>query len=297
MPEPAVPILKMPGHNHHLALKFDSKPASLSPFLDEVEQLAEACGLTAKQHIEWTMQYAPNEEGELWKMQDAVEKEDWEQFKKELFELYLGSTGERKYSIENLQTLIDKQALINIEEAKDFGIYRTFLTVATYLKKKTWLTDREISIYFLQGLELLFQGKVQGQLKAENPKHHSDDPYTLAEISTVVLFILSCNHTKFSRSESVTALVKKKIFDISQKYKNLNINTIAEEVVKRIAMLEKHQNTGGPNLPRLMNRNSHCLFCLDPNHYLPNCPVVAEYVQKGLCQKNQEGFVVLPNGN
>ena len=131
-------------------------------------------------------------------MQEAVGSDDWGQFIKELFELYPGSTGEHKYSIANLQTLIEKQALVSIEYAEDFGTYgRNFLTVATYLKKKMRLTDREISIYFLQGLVPTFREKVQGQLKAENPTHHSDDPYSLAEISTVTLFVLSSNNMSF----------------------------------------------------------------------------------------------------
>ena len=53
MPEAAATTAKMPGRNHHSAPKFDGKPMSLSPFLDEVEQLAEASGLSNKQHIEW----------------------------------------------------------------------------------------------------------------------------------------------------------------------------------------------------------------------------------------------------
>src|SRR5712664_1694824 len=298
MPEVAVPVSKMPSRSHHSAPKFDSKPASLSPFLDEVEQLGESCGLTAKQTIEWAVRYAPNDERELWQMQEAVGTEDWDQFKKEIFELYPGSTGERKYSIANLQTLIEKQALVNIEESDDFGTYRrTFLTVATYLKKKSRLTDREISIYFLQGLAPVFREKVQSQLKAENPKHHSDDPYSLSEISTAALFVLSCDHagTVTARRDGTPSPVKRETFNISKGYENLNINAIAEEVAKRIATLERHQATGGPNLPRV--RNYHCIFCSDPDHYLSSCPHAAEYVQKGLCQKSAEGQIVLPNGN
>jgi hypothetical protein len=229
-------------------------------------------------------------------MQEAVGTDDWEQFKKEIFELYPGSTGERKYSIANLQTLIEKQALVNIEDSDDFGTYRrTFLTVATYLKKKSRLTDREISIYFLQGLALAFREKVQAQLKAENPKHHSDDPYSLSEISTAALFVLSCDHAGVRQHEGSPSPVKKETFDMSKGYGSLNISAIAEEVAKRINTLERHQLTGGPNLPRL--RNHHCIFCSDPEHYLSGCPCCAEYIQKGLCQKNNEGQIVLPNGN
>jgi hypothetical protein len=117
MPETVAPTAKMLTRNHHSAPKFDSKPASLSPFLDEVEQLAESCALSGKQKIEWAVRYAPNDERELWQMQDSVGTEDWTKFKKELFELYPGSTEERKYSIANLQMLIEKQALVIIEDA------------------------------------------------------------------------------------------------------------------------------------------------------------------------------------
>ena len=298
MPDTLAPAAKMPTRNHHSAPKFDSKPASLSPFLDEVEQLAQSCALTGKQKIEWAIRYAPNEERELWQMQESVGTDDWEEFKRELFELYPGSTGERKYSIANLQTLIDKQALVNVEDAEDFGVYRrNFLTVATYLKKKKRLTDREISIYFLQGLMPMFRDKVQAQLKAENPMHHSDDPYTLAEISTAALFVLSCNHSAASRKEATPpSSVKKETFDLSQGYGNLNINAlIAEEVAKRISTIEKQQAAGGQNLPRM--RSHQCVFCSDPDHYLSSCPHVYEYTQKGLCQKNPEGQIVLPDGN
>ena len=296
MPEGTAPVSKMPSRSHHSAPKFDSKPASLSPFLDEVEQLAASCALSPKQTIEWAVRYAPNDERELWQMQEAVGTEDWEQFKKEIFELYPGSTGERKYSIANLQTLIEKQALENIEDSDDFGTYRrTFLTVATYLKKKSRLTDREISIYFLQGLAPSFREKVQAQLKAENPTHHSDDPYTLSEISTAALFVLSCDHDGYTHREVSPTPIKRETFDMSKGYDKLNINAIAEEVAKRISTLAAQQNTSGPGVQR--PRNNYCIFCSDPEHYLPNCQTAAEYIQKGLCQKNPDGHVVLPNGS
>ena len=298
MPEVTVPTMKMPGRNHHSAPKFDGKPASLSPFLDEIEQLAEICGLTPKQQIEWTIRYSPSDERELWQMQESVGTEDWTKFKKELFELYPGSTGERKYAIANLQSVIEKQAKTKIGDAEEFGIYRrTFLTVATYLKNKSRLTDREISIYFLQGLQPSFRERVQSQLKAEDPKHHSDDPYTLAEISTAALFVLSCEHVEFDRMDAQLAPspVKKETFDLSQGYESLNINAIVEEVAKRISSLEKQQNQGAPNLPKL--RTNHCIFCSDPDHYLSSCPHVGEYIQKGLCQRNADGQIVLPNGS
>jgi hypothetical protein len=77
MPEISVQKIKMPGRNHHSAPTFDGKPASLSPFLDEIEQLAETCDLSLKQPIEWVIHYAPSDKRELWQMQESVGMEDW----------------------------------------------------------------------------------------------------------------------------------------------------------------------------------------------------------------------------
>ena len=89
--------------------------------------------------------------------------------------------------------------------------------------------------------------------------------------------------------------VKKETYDLSPNYDSLNLASLAEEVAKRINSLEKQQPAGGSNPPRI--RTNQCLFCSDTTHYLGGCPKVAEYIQKGLCQKNAEGFIVLPNGN
>lgn len=93
-------------------------------------------------------------------------------------------------------------------------------------------------------------------------------------------------------------LVKRETFDLSSTYNGLNLESLADEVEKRISVLEKQQvsnNSASPSLPR--TRTNQCLFCSDPSHYLGTCPHVAEYIKKGLCQKNTNGFIVLPNDN
>jgi hypothetical protein len=87
-------------------------------------------------------------------MQEAVGTNDWEQFKKELYDLYPGSTGEQKYLVASLQSLIEKQAEDPINTAEEFDVYRqSFLMIASFLKNKSRLSDREISFYFFQGLD------------------------------------------------------------------------------------------------------------------------------------------------
>ena len=69
---------EMPSCNHHSAPKFDGKPKSLAAFIDDVEQLASDCELNVNQKIEWMIRYAPAEEQEFWKLQPAVEIDDWQ---------------------------------------------------------------------------------------------------------------------------------------------------------------------------------------------------------------------------
>lgn len=101
-----------------------------------------------------------------------------------------------------------------------------------FLKSKSRLTDREISLYFLQGLDPAFCQKVQAQLKAKNPRHHMDDPYMLAEITAAALFILLCNHAEIAHNEP-SAPIKKEIFDLSQGFSNMNISAIAAKIAKQ----------------------------------------------------------------
>jgi hypothetical protein len=310
MPDtPANAPKTMPSRKHHSAPQFDGEPASLSSFLDEVAQLAEVCGLSLKQTIEWAVRYAPSDEKELWQMQESVGTANWEGFKQELYDLYPGSSGERKYSVANLSALTEKQASGTIQNAKDFGTYkRSFLTIATYLKNKKKLSDREISIYFTQGLDNKFRAKVKDQLKAENPKHHTDDPYTLAEISTAALFVLSCDHTMDPEERIQEPTIKKEHFDMTKLDSsflngNINVSTLVSEIVKQLGYSPAAQRTqASTNNQR--NRSGCCNFCSDPEHFLKGrtgkldgCKIAVEYLQRGLCKANDNGYIVLPNGD
>ena len=238
-------MLTMPTRNHHSAPRFDGKSISLSLFLEDIEQLAEECGLSQKETIKWTIRYSPSVDRELWELQDSVETGDWDQFKEELYVLYPGSKRENKYSIAKLQALINKQSSITIRDAEDYGAYRqSFLTFSCYLGNKSRLSNREISTYFLQGLEPSFRDQVQDQLKAENPKRHPDDPYTLDEITSAALFYLSCNHSEI---QTISNKKENIVPELSQGKTGLIIDAIVAAITKK-PNIELHQSTEGRKL-------------------------------------------------
>ncbi|KAF8813520.1 hypothetical protein BYT27DRAFT_7220427 [Phlegmacium glaucopus] len=176
----------MSGRNHSAAPKFDGDPETLTEFLDEIEQLAGEHKLSAKQTIEWTIRYAPSDQRRLWQLKSA-KTEDWEQFKNELYELYP----------ESLETMVNKQTSCKIASAKEFGTYqRSFLSIAEYLKSESKLSEREINSLFIKGLEKTFKTEVMAQLKAENPWHRAGDPYSIKEVASAAIYILTSDPSR-----------------------------------------------------------------------------------------------------
>ena len=160
----------MPNVHHPSAPKFDGKPISLSSYLDEVEQLARNNNLSVTETIQWSIRYLSPEEQQLWKALPSSKGNDWTKFRKELFECYPGAEDERRYTISNLETLVEKQSEFNITNSEQFGIYyRSFYVIASFLQDKKKLNEREISRFFIQGLHPSFRKQVRDQLHAEDP--------------------------------------------------------------------------------------------------------------------------------
>ncbi|KAF4615744.1 hypothetical protein D9613_012408 [Agrocybe pediades] len=315
----AAPAATMPAKNHSSAPKFDGKAANLQVFLDEVEALAKACKLSAKETIEWAIRYGPLDSYELWSSRPTAKGNDWGAFKNELYPFYLGSAGERRYSVANLETFVEKQAMIPITNGEQFSAYyRTFTTMTDYLLGKGKLSSREVSSMFIRGFDYALRTQIREQLSKENPKQHSDDPFTLKQIYDAAVFVISSNGSEGTSYEASPAVsnpsvpaIKRETFDASgfgQVYQanNLNISSIASEIIKQLGLQPgatlnlgnpppNTTNTYRPNSqPR--QRTNDCAFCSDPNHYQNNCPKATEYIQKGLCTRNNENFIVLPNG-
>jgi hypothetical protein len=296
----------MPTRNHHSAPKFDGDPESLDVFLGDVEQLAIECELTPKQQIEWTIRYAPVAEQALWKLQPSVATENWSTFKDDLHELYPGASGDRKFSVANLEGLTDKQATLPMENSAQFGeYYRAFAKISAFLKSKGRITEREISNTFLKGMEYSFRVKVRNQLRAENPTHHTDDPWAIKEITKVALFVLSCSGDEFQNPGSAEGnsnqVRVKKEFDITKlefqkPYGELDLSLLAHEVVKQMNLQLGDKGNPELNTYRPTVRDTNCVFCSETTHFQRDCPKAAEYVNKGLCKRNSEGFITLNNG-
>ncbi|KDR76726.1 hypothetical protein GALMADRAFT_67170, partial [Galerina marginata CBS 339.88] len=181
----------MPYKRDPRAPKFDGKPASLVPFLEEIKHLADTCALSVSSCIKWTLIYAPQDDRELWELLDSAKGSNWDAFVKEIYSYYPEAISDRRYSLYDLETLSENQSLIPITDLNVFGeYYRSFLRISKYLEQKKRISDREIQFYFMNGLHCTLRTQVRDQLRLENPRHHPDDPYSLEEIYKAALFAL-----------------------------------------------------------------------------------------------------------
>ncbi|KAF8800130.1 hypothetical protein BYT27DRAFT_7072743, partial [Phlegmacium glaucopus] len=172
---------------------------------------------------------------------------------------------------------------------------RSFLSIAEYLKSESKLSEREINSLFIKGLEKTFKTEVMAQLKAENPWHRAGDPYSIKEVASAAIYILASDPSLMQHSEAPSASnVKKETYDLSQGFQigGMSMPTLISEIVKQL----NFQNSEGHKSVRLRSSN-FCIFCSDPDHFVNACPKAKEYLQKGLCRKDNEGKIVAPNGD
>lgn len=86
--------------------------------------------------------YVEPNDSELWELHTTGRREKWEIFKEAVIELYPGADGDRKYSVNDLQILVEDNAAVPVKNQNQFGeYYRTFLCISTFLKNKGRLSE------------------------------------------------------------------------------------------------------------------------------------------------------------
>ena len=124
----------------------------------------------------------------------------------------------------------------------------------------------------------------------------------LKEISMAALFLLSCNQNhKIEPKLESTPTVKHETFDTSNfgfNQSNISMAVLAQELTKHMDLL-KTLSIAAPvqQSQSYRARDNNCFnFCSHLTHYINNCPHANEYINKGKCKCNAEGFMVLLNG-
>jgi len=99
----------MPSPSDYSAPRFDGHLPLLKYFFDKVDYLGDFCGLSAVEKIQHTLRYLNFKEYKTWRSCSSTQGSNWDVFKTEITVLYPGADEDRKYTVVNLEILVDKQ--------------------------------------------------------------------------------------------------------------------------------------------------------------------------------------------
>jgi Zinc knuckle len=250
------------------------------------------------------LRYIPVRTGSLWKTIEAWadQTKTYKDFKVEVFKFYPGSSGNRTYSLQDLDALTGCHARTGIATAAELGeYYREFLLISCYLVSKICIATQEQSRAFFRGLPSHLEALVCQHLQAKFIDHFPDDLYLLSNIYNATSYVLTCGMSAVSALHPSTLNQPISTADpMSTKLEALTTAIASLGQLFQSALLP--QFTGVPSssvattasVPSTLP-SSICRFCGEPGHYIRECDAVTEYIKAGKCQHSPEGRVALPS--
>ena len=315
------------------APRFDTDPISAKVFFDSVKELGTRAGLSDDKVIEWAIRYAGSH-GISWdrvpECRKATAAQKFDQFRVEVLKLYPTLDEESRYTLHDLDALVDRFRALSRMTCESYGEYSRLFTACTgFLIDKGRLSDREASRFFLRGLPGNLHTPVLNRLTIRRPDVLPDIGYVLADIQEAALFVLRSRDLEWrGRDDSTPTVAPASKDDIAEMMasfaRTISANFVApapapeqpEPPARRPPPPNNRQGPapGGANhsAPRWPQRNQsnqsnssnqsqppplRCLFCGEPGHFVGECVVAEEYVNKGWIIRNEEWKLVLPNGN
>ena len=103
----------------------------------------------------------------LWKTAEAWtdQTKTYQEFWDKIYKLYPGSSGDRTYTMQDLDLLLGHYTRVSILTSVDLGEYHwKFLLITWYLISKGHLSTLEQHRFFLQGLQPTLEARVNQRL-------------------------------------------------------------------------------------------------------------------------------------
>ena len=298
----------MPSPGDWSAPRFDGHPPSLKHFFDEMDYLGNTYGLSSTEEIQHTLCYLDFYKYETWRTRRSAQGFDWNVFKAEITALYPGVDEDRKYTVVDLEILVDKQACKAMQSCYQFGdYYHWFVTISDWLLAQHEISIQDQNKLFINGFDQTFQDWLTSRLYVKNPNHPLYCPWPMDDIAESAQFFLASNsaanesnhysypsynsQSQFNTFTSVPPAPACKTFDMSL----LKQFMVSDVFISKLADKLELGNIGGhlPNnttLPTISHswppRPEGCVGCLDCSHYYQSCPIITDYISQGLCKQD-----------
>jgi hypothetical protein len=295
----------MPARGDRLAPRFDSdNPRDLKRYFDDLEFLFQRSNVTdpteQKKHA---IRFLKIDESELWMSRPGYTPPTttYEDFKKQVIALYPGADEERKYTRADMTALMGERVNLGVNHLGELGEYfRSFLQITTYLVGKNRISESEQSRAFLNGFQAPMHDKIMTRLQVKFPDHILDDPYKLADIYDAAHFVLRGTPAMGERHRPAAVQPVQAPPDVASQasIKREDLTTIVEAVAQTFAKLMAQAQPA--QLPPQINRRNQadviCNGCGEPGHFNRNCTTLNEAIARGLCKRDANNRIVLPNG-
>src|SRR5713226_2473710 len=190
-----MPLADLPGRGECSTPTFnDTRSEELPCFFDDLELLLGHYNvIDENEHKQAVLHYLSFQTETLWKMAEAWtdQTKTYQEFQDEIYKLYPGSSGNRTYTMQDLDLLLGHYARVGILMSADLGEYHwKFLLITWYLISKGCLSTLEQCQFFLRGLQPALEACVNQQLQQKFLDHCPNDPYDLSATYEAVSFVL-----------------------------------------------------------------------------------------------------------
>ncbi|KAF7324148.1 Integrase catalytic domain-containing protein [Mycena kentingensis (nom. inval.)] len=295
--------IPMPARGAHTAPKFDpERPEELRRYISDVEYLADLAKLTAvKQKKAAITRYLPVADQELLEGLESFKDDtkDYDTFKSAALALYAGNDENHLHTLNDLNALLGSTARAGIHSERELAAFhRAFARITSYLISKQRLSATEQSHAFLRALQpQTLQAKVQQRLQIVKPTHHSDDPYALTDLYDAAKWAIGGSSAYSLEIATATGLSTTAPTSDATTKTEAQISALLSAVTQLVQVFgTQNKSNGSTDKPARRVPTRGCAHCGDTSHFFRVCPKVPQDIAEGLCKKNEEGKLVLPNG-
>ena len=313
----------MPAKGHPTAPTFDpNDPFAFHGYFLELETLFKRCGVVDDtEKKQWAVRYLQYLTADLWRTlpEYSDETKSYEDFKKALRTLYPGSDDNHKYSMADLDKVVQHHQSVGMANTYDLAAYyRDFFAILEYLKKQKWMASLEQDRKFREGFPPRIWMHVENRLLLKNPDHPRGVPWTVNEIYEAALWVLDgpTPGTTFHSISTANTVGPAASPSVPQSNPPAQPQMKAEDLLPVIERLihtfegvaASAAGRGPPPMsgfrpppPRSLWRPDErdsptCLYCGEIGCRIRNCKHVEEDMAKGYCHRSPEGRIVAFDG-
>lgn len=194
----------MPVRGATSAPSFDGKSENLNRFFEDVEDHADRAQLNDAARIKWCLRYTNPTDAETWGLLPARQTNVYADFKAEVLQLYPGLDSDRRYTVSDLERLVDEYRTKRISSKDILGEYhRDFMRISVFLIGKSRISERERNRWYLQGFHYELRDRISQRLAIVKSDINPDDSYDYLEIHKSAVFILNCSTVDLAHAYSV----------------------------------------------------------------------------------------------